>query len=84
MPSSQMGKPRLGRFSCLPKAGELVWLSQDLYTRILNQEGMCCPSQRAGLWPPHPRPVLLSFVTRPPQHVPALTAESHLCLSPEM
>lgn len=32
--------------------------------------------------PSPPRSPLLRH--RPPQHVPALTAESHLCLSPEM
>ena len=84
MPSSQMGKPRLGRFSCLPKARELVWLSQDLYSRILNQEGTYCPSQRAGLWLPHPPAPFSSPLSPLPPQVPALTAESHLCLSPEL
>lgn len=64
VPSSQMGKPRLGRLSRLPKARELVWQSRDLDPRTSNLEPTRCPSPLgSGLpnpaqfsLPPHPRP----------------------------
>lgn len=87
VPSSQMRKPRSGRCSHLAQGQRAgVWQSQDLDQRILNLEAPGCPTQRTGPCAPSPPP------SSPPSasqsqpsvslHVPALVAESHLCLCP--